>query len=68
MKHSIYEFSLFLKILCFESKESLNFPEDRCLLVGRVQCILEHNITCSVENIAYHRIQSISVPTYSLVN
>ena len=49
MKHSIYEFSLFLKILCFVSKESLNIPEYRCLLIGRVQYTIEH----AVENIAY---------------
>ena len=42
MKHNIYEFSLLLKILCFVTKESLNIPEYRCLLIGRV------------ENIAYH--------------
>ena len=36
MKHKIYEFSLLLKILYFVFKESLNIPEYRCLLIGRV--------------------------------
>ena len=49
MKHNIYEFSLFLKILCFESKVSLNIPEYRCLLIGRVKYTIEH----AVKNIAY---------------
>ena len=31
MKHNIYEFSLFLKILCFVSKGFLNIPEYRCM-------------------------------------
>ena len=53
MKHYIYEFSLFLKILCFEPKGSLNIPEYRCLLIGRVQYL--YTIEHSVENIAYHR-------------
>ena len=65
MKHNIYEFSLFLKILCFVSKGSLNIPEYICLLIGRVQYLyaIEH----AVENIAYHRFQSISVTILSLV-
>ena len=50
MKHNIYEFSLF-KILCFVSKGSLNIPEYRCLLIGRVQ--YEYTIEHAVENIAY---------------
>ena len=51
MKHNIYELSRCLKILCFESKGSLNIPEYRCLLIGRVQYLYttEH----AVENIAY---------------
>ena len=41
----------FLKILCFVSKESLNIPEYRCLLIGRVQYL--YTIEHAVENIAY---------------
>ena len=52
MKHNIYEFSLFLKILCFESK-----GEYRCLLIGRVQYL--YTIEHAVENIAYQWFQSI---------
>ena len=65
MKHYIYEFSLFLKILCFVSKGSLNIPKYRCLLIGRVQYLyaIEH----TVENVAYHRFQSISVTLLSLL-
>jgi len=51
MKHNIYEFSLFLKILCIVSKGSLNIPENRCLLIGRVQYL--YTIEQAVENIAY---------------
>ena len=55
MKHNIeyitYEFSLFLKNLCFVSKGSLNIPEYRCLLRGRVQYL--YNIEHAVEKIAY---------------
>jgi len=38
IKHKINEFSLFLKVLLFifVSKGSLNIPEYRCLLIGRV--------------------------------
>ena len=36
MKHNIYEFSLFLKILYFVIKGSLNIPEYRRLFIGRV--------------------------------
>ena len=64
MKHNIYEFSLFLKILCFVSKGSVNIPEYRCLLIGRVQYL--YTIEHAVENIAYHRFQSISVTLLSL--
>ena len=64
MKHNIYEFSLFLKILCFVTKESLNIPEYRCLLIGRVQYL--YTIEHAVENIAFHRFQSISVTLLSL--
>ena len=53
MKKNICEFSLFLKILYFVSKESLNYPEYRCLLIGRVQYL--YTIKHAVENIAYHR-------------
>ena len=62
MKNNIYEFSLILKISCFVSKGSLNIPEYRCLLIGRVQYTIEH----AVENIAYHRFQLISVTLLSL--
>ena len=51
MKHNIYELSLFLKILCFLSKGSLNIPEYRCLLIGRLQYL--YSIENAVENIAY---------------
>ena len=54
MKHNIYEFSLFLKMLCFVSKGSLNIPEYRCLLIGRVQYL--YTIEHAVENIAYRRL------------
>ena len=64
MKHNIYEFSLYLKILCFVSKRSLNIPEYRCLLIGRVQYL--YTIEHAVKNIAYHRFQSISVTLLSL--
>ena len=64
MKNNIYEFSLILKISCFVSKGSLNIPEYRCLLIGRVQCL--YTIEHAVENIAYHRFQSISVTLLSL--
>ena len=62
---NIYEFSLFLKILCFISKGSLNIPEYRCLLIGRVlhlytiQMFADWSCTAlvhnkhAVENIAY---------------
>ena len=65
MKHNIYEFSLFLKILCFVSKGSLNIPEYRCLMIGLVQYMYTNKH--AVENIAYHRFQSISVTLLSLV-
>ena len=50
MKHNIYEFSLFLKILRFVYK-ILNIPEYRCWLIGRVQYL--YSIEHAVENIAY---------------
>ena len=53
MKHNIYEFSLCLKILCIEFKRSLNIPEYRCLLIGRVPHL--YTIENVVENIAYYR-------------
>ena len=59
MKHNIYEFSLYLKILCFVSKRSLNIPEYRCLLIGRVQYL--YTIEHAVENIAYHRLTILSL-------
>jgi len=65
MKHNIYEFSLFFKILCFVSKGTLNIPEYRCLLIGRVHDL--YTIEHAVGNIAYHRFQSISVTLLSLV-
>ena len=37
MKHNVYEYCLFLKILHFLFKGSLNIPEYRCLLIGRAQ-------------------------------
>ena len=65
MKHNIYEL-LFLKFVCFVSKESLNIPEYRCLPIGRVQYL--YTIEHAVENIAYHKFQSISVTLLSLVS
>ena len=41
----------FLKILHFLFKGSLNIPEYRCLLIGRVQFL--YTIEHAVENIAY---------------
>ena len=64
MKQNIYEFSLFLKILYFVSKGSLNIPEYRCLLIGGIQYL--YTIEHAVENIAYQRFQSISVTLLSL--
>ena len=64
MKLNIYEFSLFLKILCFVSKVSLNIPEYRCLLIDRI--LYFYTIEHAVENIAYHRFQLISVTLLSL--
>ena len=51
MKHKIYEFSLFFKILCFASKGSLNIPENRSLLIGRVLQL--YTMEPSVKNIAF---------------
>ena len=53
IKHKIYKFCLFLKILHFLSKGFLNIPEYRCLLIGRVQYL--YTIEHAVENIAYYR-------------
>ena len=58
MKHNIYEFSLFLKILCFVIKGTLNIPEYRCLLIGRVQYLY---------TIEHASIQTISVTLLSMV-
>ena len=46
MKHNINEFSLLLKILCFLFKGSLNIPEYKGLLIGRVQYLytIEHAV------------------------
>ena len=65
MKHKISEFNLFQKILCFISKGSLNIPEYRCLLIGRVQYL--YTIKHAVGNFAYHRFQSISLTLLSLI-
>ena len=44
----MYENCLFLKILYFLFKGSLNITEYRCLMIGRVHCIvLVHNRTIS---------------------
>ena len=66
MKNNIYEFSLILKISCFVSKGSLNIPEYRCLLIGRVQCLYTIQPVVENMNIAYHRFQLISVTLLSL--
>ena len=65
MQHKIYEFLQFLKILCFVSKGSLNIPEYRYLLIGRVQYL--YTIEHAVENIAYRKFQSIFVTLLSLL-
>ena len=65
MKHNISEFILVLKILCFVSKGSLNIPEYRYFLIGRVQYL--YTIEHAVENIAYYRFQSIFVTLLSLL-
>ena len=65
IKHNVYEFCLFLKILHFLFKGSLIIPEYRCLLIGRVQYL--YTIEHAVENIANYRCYSISghtCPTY----
>ena len=49
--YNIYEFILFLKILCFVFKGSLNIPEYRCLLIGRLQYL--YTIEHAMENNAY---------------
>ena len=64
MKHNIYEFSLFLKILCFVSKGSLKIIEYKCLLIGHVKYL--YTIEHAVENIAYFSWLSISVTLISL--
>ena len=46
-------------------KGSLNIPEYRCLLIGRVQYF--YTIEHAVENITYHGFQSISVALLSLL-
>ena len=40
-----------ISVFCFVSKESLNIPEYRCLLIGRVQYL--YTIEHAVGNIAY---------------
>ena len=63
MKHNIYEFSLFLKILYVISKGSLNNLEYICPLIGRVQFL--YSIETVLENIAYHRFHLIYlIPSY----
>ena len=55
----------FLKILHFLFKGSLNIPEYRCLLIGRVQYL--YTIEHDAEIIAYYRFLSmISVTLLSL--
>jgi len=55
---------VFLNILNFVFKGSLNIPEYRCLLIGRVQYLytMEH----AVKNIAYYRCLTVSVSLLSL--
>ena len=55
---------VFLNIVHFVFKGSLNIPEYRCLLIGRVQYLytMEH----AVKNIAYYRCLTISVSLLSL--
>ena len=48
-----------LKILCFVFKGSLNIPEYRCLLIGRVQYL--YTIEHAVENIAYFILISVTL-------
>ena len=56
MKNNVHEYCLY--------KGSLNIPEYRCLLIGRVQSL--YTIEHAVENIAYYRCYSISVTLLSL--
>ena len=51
MQHNIYELSLFSKILYFVSKESLNIPELRSLLIGRVQYLYTIDMLWKILNI-----------------
>ena len=61
----VFFYSLLLNNFGFVSKGSLNIPEYRCLLIGRVKCL--YTIEHAVENIAFHRFQSISVTLLSLL-
>ena len=51
MKHNAYDYCLFLKILHFLFKGSLNIPEYGCLQIGRVQCKYLYTVEHAVENI-----------------
>ena len=64
MKHNVYEYCLYSKILHFLFKGSLNIPDYRCLLIGLVQYL--YTIEHAVENIVYYRCLSISVTLLSL--
>ena len=56
MKHKIYEFSLFLKFFCFGS---LNIPEYRSLLIGRVLQL--HKMEPAVKNIEFTSVIAVCV-------
>ena len=63
MKHNMNQ-SIFENFV-FIYKGSINIPGYKCLLIGRVQYL--YTIEPAVENIAYHRIQLISVTLLSLL-
>ena len=65
MKHKIYEFSLFFKILYFVSKGFLNISDHRCLLIGLIQLL--YTKEPAVKNIAYFSFKLISVTLLSMV-
>ena len=53
MKHNVYEYCIFFKILHFIFKGFLKIPEYRCLLIDRVQYL--YKIEHAAENITYHK-------------
>ena len=55
MKHNIYEFSLFMKILCSVSKGSLNTPEYKSL----VSVLVPYYLSCITNSNAFSNTVSI---------